>query len=320
MYINSAKDVIATFNSPQTTSYYHTDILGSVRAVTDVAGEPVVRHDYFPFGESTSSMIGDPRRYLGQERDAETGFDQFGARYFRNVWGRFTSVDPIFSTALTNPQRWNRYSYALNNPLRYVDPSGLDAEEEYGSAWDNDGFSHCSEICQEFDSWADSYVYENENIDGWLALQKRWAEEAAEKQRARDYEKRRNIENQMLATGLFPLMESYTWTGHMYEGRFSNTREVVAQLQGTGVFRGPGWAYGLHAAVGPDPQDYRSRGGSLGRGSMQVVFSAATRNFHIDVDKFSPYDGILSMLAHGALEVLPNFFVPSVCKTPVVVR
>jgi hypothetical protein len=51
--------------------------------------------------------------------------DFFGARYFSGAQGRFASVDPsMLSTVLANPQSWNRYTYALNNPLRYVDPNG----------------------------------------------------------------------------------------------------------------------------------------------------------------------------------------------------
>jgi RHS repeat-associated protein len=62
----------------------------------------------------------------GKERDAETGLDYFGARYFFSPQGRFTSPDPTFLNILmvTNPQRWNLYGYGLNNPLRYVDPDG----------------------------------------------------------------------------------------------------------------------------------------------------------------------------------------------------
>ena len=60
-----------------------------------------------------------------RERDAETGLDYFGARYFSGAQGRFTSVDPSMeSVVLRNPQSWNRYAYTLNNPLRYVDPNG----------------------------------------------------------------------------------------------------------------------------------------------------------------------------------------------------
>jgi RHS repeat-associated protein len=105
-------------------TYYHTDVLGSVRAITDAAGAPVTRHDYFAFGESASPMTGDPRRFLGQELDAETGFDHLGARQYRNVWGRFTSADDSIYMDIFDPQTFNLYAYALNNPLHWIDPSG----------------------------------------------------------------------------------------------------------------------------------------------------------------------------------------------------
>jgi len=60
-----------------------------------------------------------------KERDIETGLDYFGARYYGSTQGRFTSVDPLLESAeATMPQSWNRYSYVLNNPLAYTDPSG----------------------------------------------------------------------------------------------------------------------------------------------------------------------------------------------------
>jgi RHS repeat-associated protein len=64
--------------------------------------------------------------FTGHERDAETGLDYFGARYYRPQVGRFTTVDPELNVkeALVDPQRWNRYAYAKNNPLKYVDPDG----------------------------------------------------------------------------------------------------------------------------------------------------------------------------------------------------
>jgi len=65
-----------------------------------------------------------PGLFTAKERDAETGLDYFGARYFSSAQGRFTSPDPINHPAesevgeeefLSNPQRWNKYAYALNN-------------------------------------------------------------------------------------------------------------------------------------------------------------------------------------------------------------
>lgn len=59
------------------------------------------------------------------DRLGVVGLDYFGARYMSAAQGRFTTIDPSMeSVHLQNPQSWNRYSYAINNPLRYVDPNG----------------------------------------------------------------------------------------------------------------------------------------------------------------------------------------------------
>lgn len=64
-------------------------------------------------------------KFTGKERDAESGLDNFGARYYASTLGRFTSVDPLArSASRALPQTWNRYTYTLNNPLKYVDPNG----------------------------------------------------------------------------------------------------------------------------------------------------------------------------------------------------
>ncbi len=112
----------------QTVEYYHVDALGSVRAITDGNGAVVgPRYDYLPFGEETAAQTStNTRRFTGKERDGETGLDYFGARYYRSDIGRFTTIDPVYtwSENLEDPQRWNRYAYARNNPLKYVDPDG----------------------------------------------------------------------------------------------------------------------------------------------------------------------------------------------------
>jgi RHS repeat-associated protein len=62
-------------------------------------------------------------RFTGKERDAETGLDYSLARYLSSAQGRFTSADPMFGTP-DDPQSWNMYAYARNNPLLYTDPDG----------------------------------------------------------------------------------------------------------------------------------------------------------------------------------------------------
>jgi RHS repeat-associated protein len=63
--------------------------------------------------------------FTGKERDAETGLDFFGARYFSGAQGRFTSPDyPFADWDPSNPQSWNLYGYVRNSPLSFVDPTG----------------------------------------------------------------------------------------------------------------------------------------------------------------------------------------------------
>src|SRR5438309_317081 len=94
------------------------------------------RHDYLPFGEEIyagtagrttalgyTSNDNVRQHFTGYEHDTESGLDYAHARYYANKQGRFTSGDPLAGTRF-NPQTLNRYTYVLNNPLRYVDPSG----------------------------------------------------------------------------------------------------------------------------------------------------------------------------------------------------
>jgi RHS repeat-associated protein len=122
-----ATSVVAHAQTSETVTYYHTDGLGSVRLTTNEAGQVVARYDYLPFGEAwMPPPVPEPRRFGGKERDTETGLDYLGARYYASGNGRFTTVDPLLDieSSLEDPQRWNRYTYALNNPLKYKDEDG----------------------------------------------------------------------------------------------------------------------------------------------------------------------------------------------------
>jgi len=106
--------------------FYHLDHLGTPRVITDVNGNVVSRHKYLPFGEEMSPPLSsNTHKFTGHERDKETGLDYMLARYYSSSLGRFMAVDPSGeSVELGNPQSWNRYVYASNNPLRFVDPDG----------------------------------------------------------------------------------------------------------------------------------------------------------------------------------------------------
>ena len=92
--------------------------------VTDKTGVAIGEYVYRPFGE-TWFEAGTHFRYLytGQEHDFETGLYFYNARYYDARLARFISADTIVPGAF-DPQALNRYSYALNNPLRYTDPTG----------------------------------------------------------------------------------------------------------------------------------------------------------------------------------------------------
>jgi RHS repeat-associated protein len=121
------------------TQFVTADTLGSPRVVTGANGSVTGRHDYRPFGEEIGSGVGGrntiagytatddlKQKFTGYERDIETGLDYAQARYFSSTQGRFTSPDPLLASGRSvRPQTWNRYTYALNNPLRFTDPSGL---------------------------------------------------------------------------------------------------------------------------------------------------------------------------------------------------
>ncbi len=73
---------------------------------------------------------------------AGLGIYQFGARFYSPELGRFLSADPMGPQPF-NPQSLNRYSYALNNPIRYTDPSGHDIQ----CSTDGDCYETCDYNC-----------------------------------------------------------------------------------------------------------------------------------------------------------------------------
>lgn len=132
------------------TRYMTQDHLGSTRVVTDAMGNAHSsgvargsRHDYLPFGEELyagtdarppaqwyGAAYNARQRFTGYERDQETTLDYARARYYSAGQGRFTGVDPLSASARpARAQSWNRYAYVLNNPLRLVDPNGLQDTE-----------------------------------------------------------------------------------------------------------------------------------------------------------------------------------------------
>lgn len=125
----------AIAQTPQV-SYLTADHLGSARVITDQTGKVTTRKDYMAFGDEATSAqrstnlnydSSETRKgYTGYEKDTESGLEFAQARYYNATHGRFTSVDPLTASAsIKNPQTFNRYSYVLNSPYKFVDPLGL---------------------------------------------------------------------------------------------------------------------------------------------------------------------------------------------------
>jgi RHS repeat-associated protein len=115
------------------TRYFHTDHLGSISAITDETGRVVERLSYDAWGKRRfSNGADDPagsiqsqttRGFTGQEELADVGLVHLNGRVYDPLVGRMMSADP-FVPDPTNGQAWNRYSYVVNNPLAFTDPSG----------------------------------------------------------------------------------------------------------------------------------------------------------------------------------------------------
>lgn len=129
-------------NTTRTVNYYHYDHLGSVVAVSDESGQVVTTSDpaapaavsYDTWGEQrarngerlgVSEVVELPGRrgFTGHEVLAPVGLVNMNGRVYDPAIGRFLSADVTVQFP-TNLQSYNRYSYALNNPLKYTDPTG----------------------------------------------------------------------------------------------------------------------------------------------------------------------------------------------------
>jgi RHS repeat-associated protein len=124
-------DVTAT--RTEKTEFLLRDAQGSSVAMTDATGNVTGQLDYDAFG-SRRPVLGDsvissiinsmPRGYTGHEHLDKLGLIHMNGRVYDSELGRFLSADPFVQFA-GNLQSYNRYSYVLNNPMSYTDPSGF---------------------------------------------------------------------------------------------------------------------------------------------------------------------------------------------------
>lgn len=126
--VYAAGKLLATYDN-NGLHFYLNDPLGTRRAQTDYAGVLEQTCSSLPFGDglscTNSTQYPTEHHFTGKERDAESGNDYFGARYYASAMGRWMSPDPSMeSEILEVPQTWNRYGYVYNRPLYGTDPDG----------------------------------------------------------------------------------------------------------------------------------------------------------------------------------------------------
>jgi len=146
--------LLATYDT-EGLHFHLADPLGTRRVQTDPNGVVESAFQSLPFGDQLNPIAinnapptaddATPLHFTGKERDAESGNDYFGARYYASMMGRFLSPDagadetlsvPVPYADLENPQSLNLYSYVTNNPLRFTD---LDGHAHWGDCNDGSG-------------------------------------------------------------------------------------------------------------------------------------------------------------------------------------
>ncbi len=163
-YVSGPKGRLAkrtTINEESNMFYYHTDDLESTRLVTDSNRNIVSAVTYRPFGEPSTEEGSEDYLFAGKERDS-TDLYYYGARYYDPHLGRFTVRDQQLGR-ISNPQALNRYTYCINNPVKYIDPDGHDYfDPEWAKEWqvedeDDMGFSLKGAL-QSFSLWFERTV------------------------------------------------------------------------------------------------------------------------------------------------------------------
>ena len=119
------------FVLPVQADYFIFDHLGSTRVIyhplcelssNEISYELDAVYDYFLFGKILRKYEANKEKFLftHKERDNETNYDYFGARYYDSDIGRFMSVDP-----LAEERSWvSSFNYVQNNPISRIDPTG----------------------------------------------------------------------------------------------------------------------------------------------------------------------------------------------------
>ena len=131
-----------------TVTYYFSDNLKTASVIADAGGMIKAESDYYPWGGEIQFVNNDSNDYkfTGKKRDAETGLDYFGARYYSNELGRWISADwsatpvPVPYADFADPQTLSLYSYVRALPTTKADIDGHGWWEKFKNSM---GTAHC---------------------------------------------------------------------------------------------------------------------------------------------------------------------------------
>jgi RHS repeat-associated protein len=120
-------NLLARQDAAGTRYYYHHDGLGSMVGLTESSGVVAAQRWYDAWGNSRASSGSAPGnyRFTGAELDPTSGLYHMGARFYDPTIGRWLSEDPVQDRHF-RPAALNFYSYAFANPVRLIDPSGME--------------------------------------------------------------------------------------------------------------------------------------------------------------------------------------------------
>jgi RHS repeat-associated protein len=124
-YVKLTGGSVAVFNSSGLSYYRHSDWVGSSRLSSTPARAVYADAAYGPFGEPYAQSGASDLSYTGMNQDTVPNLYDFPQREY-GVQGRWPSPDPsgISSARVSDPQSWDRYAYARNDPVRFVDQDG----------------------------------------------------------------------------------------------------------------------------------------------------------------------------------------------------
>ena len=118
----------------QAIHYFHTDHLGSIRAVTDNSGSIIEQNAYYPFGSrhtfgNTYAQTTNRFKFNGKEEQTTGNLNylDYGARMYDSNIGRWMVQDPLAEKYYA----YSPYNYCVNNPVMFVDPEGKDYNLHY---------------------------------------------------------------------------------------------------------------------------------------------------------------------------------------------